>query len=78
LQSNQVRSERGSRRGRQRGLANAGFPLEKERTLQAQREEQRNGEAAIRHVMLGGQALLKVGNRFGKNGDASDRTERGV
>ena len=69
LQANQIGAERGGHRGGQRGLADAGLALEEQRPLQAEREKQRNGKAAVRHVVLVGEALLKVGDGSEKNGD---------
>jgi hypothetical protein len=69
LQSNQIGLEHG-RHGRcERRLADTGFTLEEQRTLQTQREKQRDRQAAIGHVMLGVEAMLKVGDGVGERGD---------
>ncbi len=50
-------------------LPDAGLALEEERPFQAERQKQRNGQAAVGHVVLVGQPLLEVGDGSGKNGD---------
>ena len=62
LQANQVGVERGGDSGGERGLADAGLALEEQRPLQAQRQEQRDGEAAVGDIVLVGEALLEFGN----------------
>jgi hypothetical protein len=74
LQTNEIGAECGGSGGRKGGFANSGLPLEEERPFQAERKKQRHRKTPVRHVMLSGQALLKIGNGFGKNGDASDGT----
>ena len=73
LQANQVGVERGGDGGGQRGLADAGLALEKQRPLQSQRQKQRDGQAAVGDVVLVGEALLEIGNGAGKNGVTSAR-----
>ena len=69
LQPDQIGLEhRGHRRGERR-LADAGLALEKQRPLQAQRQEQRHRQATVGHVMLGVEALLQIGDGLGKRGD---------
>ena len=71
LQANEIGVERGRHRAGQRGLADAGLALEEQRPLQAKREKQGDRQAAVRHVVRGGEALLKVGDRLRRNGDDS-------
>ena len=67
LEANQIGAERGGRSRRQRGLANPGFALEKERPPQAECQKDRHRETAVRDVVLVGEALLEIGDRAGKN-----------
>ena len=69
LQADQVGAERRGNRGGERGLADAGLALEKQRALQLQRQEQRHRQRAIGHVVLLRQSLLQIG-------DAPDRVTR--
>ncbi len=62
LQSNQVGAERRGRGSSQCRLADTGFAFEKQGAAQAECKEDRNGEAAIRDVVLAGELLLDVGN----------------
>ena len=69
LETDQIGAERGGGRAGQRRLADAGLALEEERPFQSEREKQRHGKAAVRHVVLVGEPLLKVGDGSEKNGD---------
>ena len=69
LQANQIGAERGGHRAGQRGLADAGLAFEEQRPFQAQREKQRDGEAAVRDVVRGGEPLLEIGDGLRRNGD---------
>jgi len=60
LEPDQIGVERRGDGGRQRGLADAGFTFEEERAMQAQRQEDGNGEAVVGDVVLRGQTLLQV------------------
>ena len=62
LQTDEVGAERGRDRGRQRGLADARFAFEEQRPSQPEREEERHGEAAVGHVVLGRQQTGEIGN----------------
>jgi hypothetical protein len=62
LQANEIGAERGRHRTGERGLADAGLALEKQRALQAKREKQGDREAAVRDVVGRGEALLKFGD----------------
>jgi hypothetical protein len=69
LQSNQIGLEHGRHRRCECRLADARFTLEEQRPLQTQRKEQRDREAAVGHVVLGVEAILKVGDGVGQRGD---------
>jgi hypothetical protein len=60
LEPDQIGVERRRDGRRKRGLADAGFTFEEERAVQAQRQEDGNGEAVVGDVMLRGQTLLQV------------------
>ena len=53
----------------ERRLADAGLALEEQRPLQPQREKQRHRQAAVGDVVLGVEAMLKVGDGVGERGD---------
>jgi hypothetical protein len=59
-----LESRCGSRR--QRCLADAGLPFQKEWLAQSKREEQRHGEPTVGHVVVAGQPLLELGDGFGR------------
>ena len=48
------------RGGGQRGFADTGLPLQKQRASQAQGQKQGNGEALVRHVVVVRQPLPQV------------------
>jgi hypothetical protein len=73
LQANEIGVQRRRGRCRQRRLADAGFAFEKQRTLQAERQEQGERKPAIGDVLLGGKALLQLGNGGGMDGDNLSR-----
>jgi hypothetical protein len=64
LRANEIPSERRSGRCRKRGFADARLPFEKQWTVQAQSEKERNRKPAVCDVVLSGQALLEI--RYGK------------
>lgn len=57
LQTDQVGVERRGNSGGERGLADAGFAFEKQRTPKTQGQEQRDGQALVRDVALLAKAL---------------------
>jgi len=52
LKTDQIGAERGGRGGSQGGFAYTGFPLEKERPLEAKRQKQRDRKTAIGDILL--------------------------
>jgi len=52
LKADQIRAERGGGRAGQRCLADACFALEKQRPFEAQRQKDRDREAAIGDVLV--------------------------
>lgn len=52
LQTDQISVERRGRRGSERRLADAGFALQKERSLETKRQKQRNRKATVGDIVL--------------------------
>ena len=62
LKANQIGVEHGGHRGGEGGLADTRLAFDEQRPFQAQGEKHRDREPGIRHVVLGGEALLEVGD----------------
>lgn len=73
LQPNQIGLQRSGCGRRKRGLADARFAFEEERPFEPERQKERNGETAVGDVVLGGQAMLQIGNGFRENGSPLER-----
>jgi hypothetical protein len=63
LQSDQIGPECCGDGRCERGLADAGFPFEEQRTLQPQGQEHRDGEPLVCHIVLRRELLLQVCDR---------------
>ena len=60
LQANQFGVERGGNRCGQRGLADAGFPLEKQRASETQGQKQRDSQTLVGDVALLAEARPQI------------------
>ena len=60
LKPDEVGIERRGRGRRQRRLADAGLSFQKEGLAQAKREEQRHGQPAVGHVVVGRQVVARA------------------
>jgi hypothetical protein len=72
LQPDQIGLQRSGSGGRKRSLADARFTFHEERPFEPEREKERDGETAVGDVVLGGQAMLQIGNGFRENGSPLD------
>ena len=61
LQANQIGVERGGNRAGERGLADAGLALEKQRASEAQGQEQRDSQALVGDVVLRRRGAAQIG-----------------
>ena len=73
LQPNQIGLQRSGGGRRKRSLADARFPFQEERSFEPEREKECDGETAVGDVVLGGQAMLQIGNGFRENGSPLER-----
>src|SRR5213075_420879 len=76
LQAYQLAAERLRDHLADLGLADAGLALEEQRPPHGERQEQRRGEAAIGHVLAGGEQGLRFIDRLRKrrgDGEAAER-----